>query len=70
MKTLAAVGIGGNAWEKAGKIWYAALTQKLQPDAQFRDAADATVQAASEMFGSGGSEESAVKRAWQEVGVL
>ena len=67
---LAAVGIGGNAWEKAGKIWYAALTQKLQPDAQFRDAADATVQAASEMFGSGGSEESAVKRAWQEVGVL
>ena len=67
---LAATAIGGNAWEKAGKIWYTTLTERLKPDAQFSDAAETTVQVAGEMFGSGSSEEGAVRQAWQEVGVI
>jgi Zn-dependent metalloprotease len=67
---LAAVAIGGNAWEKAGRIWYQTLTGgHLQREADFRQAAEATVQVAGELF-SGGSEQEAVQSAWQEVGVL
>jgi Zn-dependent metalloprotease len=67
---LAATAIGGNAWEKAGKIWYVTLTQHLQPDSDFRAAADATVAVAGELFGAGGAEEQAIHDAWQTVGVL
>ncbi len=66
---LAATAIGGYAWEKAGKIWYGALTQHLRPNSQFRDAADATVAVAEELFGTG-AERDAVEKAWTDVGVL
>jgi Zn-dependent metalloprotease len=66
---LAATAIGGYAWEKAGKIWYGALTRHLQPHSQFRDAADATVAVAEELFGAG-AERDAVAQAWTDVGVL
>jgi Zn-dependent metalloprotease len=67
---LAATKIGGNAWEKAGRIWYDTLTQRLQSTASFVDAADATVAVAGNLFSQGGAEQSAVQSAWQEVGVL
>jgi Zn-dependent metalloprotease len=67
---LAATAIGGNAWEGAGRIWYQTLTQRLEPTSDFRQAADATVEAAADLFGAGGSEEQAVQAAWEEVGVL
>jgi Zn-dependent metalloprotease len=67
---LVATAIGGNAWEVPGRIWYQTLTQRLQPRSQFRDAADATIEAAADLFGSGGDEERAVQQAWKEVGVL
>jgi Zn-dependent metalloprotease len=67
---LAATAIGGKAWEKAGTIWYTTLTEKLDRTSQFVPAAEATVQVAAELFGSGGSEEAAVRRAWEDVGVL
>jgi Zn-dependent metalloprotease len=67
---LAATAIGGNAWEGAGRIWYQTLTQRLEPTSDFRQAADATVEAAADLFGAGGSEEQAVQGAWKEVGVL
>ena len=67
---LVATALGGNAWEAPGQIWYQTLTQRLQPTSQFRDAAEATVAAAADLFGAGGSEEQAVQRAWEEVGVL
>ena len=60
--------IGGNAWEAPGRIWYQTLTQRLGPTSQFREAAEATVEAAADLFGA--SEEQAVQRAWEEVGVL
>jgi Zn-dependent metalloprotease len=64
---LAATAIGGNAWEVAGKIWYETLTKRLQPDAQFSDAAAATVAVAGELFGD--DEVQAVRGAWDGVGV-
>lgn len=67
---LAATEIGGNAWEKAGRIWYAALTERLQPDSDFEAAGQATVEVAGELFEAGGPEQAAVEKAWQEVGVL
>jgi len=65
----AAIAIGGNAWEKAGKIWYNAFAKKLQANAQFIDAANATYEAAGELFGPGKAEQKAVGDAWKAVGV-
>ncbi len=67
---LAAVGIGGNAWESAGKIWYATLTTKLKASANFADCAYATIQSAAEIFATGSKEEKAVENAWKKVGVI
>jgi hypothetical protein len=67
---LAATAIGGHAWEKAGKVWFRALTERLKPDSDFRAAADATVALAAEMFSAGGAEHNAIQAAWHQVGVL
>jgi Zn-dependent metalloprotease len=66
---LAAVAIGGFAWEKAGRIWYDALTQRLGPDSDFAAAASATQAAAANLYGSGSAEERAVRDAWAQVGL-
>lgn len=65
---LAATEIGGHAWEKAGRIWYAALTERLRPDSDFNAAAEATVEVAGELFRDGG-EQKVVEEAWRQVGV-
>jgi len=64
-----ALELGGNAWEKAGRIWYKTLTDKLQDRSTFQQACDLTVQAASELFGTNSLEEQAVKKGWSEVGI-
>jgi Zn-dependent metalloprotease len=66
---LAATALGGNAWEKAGKIWYTTLTTRLTEDSDFQAAADATVAVSGDLFGTGGAEEQAVRAAWQQVGI-
>jgi len=66
---LVAVAIGGFAWEKAGKIWYDALTNRLRHDSDFADCAKQTAAAAAALFGAGGKEETAVRDAWKKVGV-
>jgi Zn-dependent metalloprotease len=66
---LAAIAIGGQAWEKAGRIWYATLTERLAADSDFADAARATAAVAGELFGEG-AEQQAVRDAWRQVGVL
>jgi Zn-dependent metalloprotease len=66
---LVATTLGGFAWERAGKIWYAALTQKLSSTSDFQAAADATFQAAGELFGAGQAEQAAVRQAWSQVGI-
>src|SRR5438874_771135 len=65
----AAVALGGFAWEKVGKIWYNAFTRKLQSSASFADAANATYEAAGELFGVGKAEQIAIGEAWKAVGV-
>ena len=65
---LVATAIGGNAWEKAGRIWYETLRDKrIKPTATFRQFARLTVQNAAHFFGS--AERQAVAAAWAEVGI-
>jgi Zn-dependent metalloprotease len=64
-----AVGIGGNAWEKAGRIWYVTLRDKLGTNSQFQDAARLTYETAGELFGSNSLEQQAVRSGWNEVGL-
>ncbi|MDX2969871.1 M4 family metallopeptidase [Kribbella solani] len=68
---LAATGIGGNAYDDAGKIWYATLTSGMLPaTAGFKDFAAATQAAAQTLFGADAPQLAAVTKAWQTVGVL
>jgi Zn-dependent metalloprotease len=64
-----AIEIGGNAWEKAGQIWYKTLTDKLSSNSNFQNAADLTFQTAGDIFGTGSLEQVAVKTGWSEVGI-
>jgi Zn-dependent metalloprotease len=66
---LAATKLGGNSWDRAGRIWYETLTKRLRPDSQFADAAQATLDVAEELF-PGGEVRALVEDAWKEVGVL
>ncbi|MFI1104641.1 M4 family metallopeptidase [Streptomyces melanogenes] len=66
---LVATALGGNAWERAGKIWYSTLTGgELASDAQFADFGRLTVATARTLFGDG-DELQAVTKAWSQVGV-
>jgi Zn-dependent metalloprotease len=66
---LAAMAIGGNAWERAGRIWYQTmLDPSLSQDAQFQDFAAVTVSVAQRLFGDG-AEAQAVRAGWDQVGV-
>ena len=64
---LAALGFGGYAWLKAGRVWYVTLTDLLKERADFRDAAAATTAVAGREFGKDGAD--IVRGAWQAVGV-
>lgn len=61
--------IGGIAWEKAGKIWYIALRDKLHMLSNFQGAANETYKVAAELFGEGSFEQQAVRTGWAEVGI-
>ena len=63
--------LGGNAWEKAGHIWYGVLTDKqlLKKKASFSDARNATLQKAAALFGPKSKEVKAVTKGWEEAGV-
>ncbi|MDP9223436.1 MAG: M4 family metallopeptidase [Actinomycetota bacterium] len=65
---LAAVAIGGQAWAKAGWIWYVTLTERLQQDSDFAVAARATIEVAKEKFDDATGQ--AVEAAWKQVKVL
>jgi Zn-dependent metalloprotease len=64
---LAAIGFGGKAWEKAGRVWYRALTGLLRRDADFMVAAAATVEAAGDLYDTKGA--TIVRTAWKKVGI-
>lgn len=67
---LAATAIGGNAWEKAGFIWYTAFTDMLKANATFVRAARATIEAAWKEYGAKSQEARAVEDAWKQVKVI
>ena len=65
---LVATGFGGFAWEKAGPVWYATITDSSIPlGATFEQFASLTVQHADAMFGTDGR--SVVVDAWDQVGI-
>lgn len=59
----------GMTQQKAGKVWYRALTQYLTSKSIFNDARNATRQAAIDLYGAGSAEVAAVVNAWESVGV-
>jgi Zn-dependent metalloprotease len=62
-----AVTLGGRAWERAGRVWYVTLRDRLRSDATFLDAARATEAVAGELFGATAAR--AAHDAWKTVGV-
>lgn len=66
---LVAVGIGGFAGDKAGRIWYEALRDpRLRPNSGFRRFARLTYDYAGRLF-PGGPEQQIVQDAWSQVGI-
>lgn len=65
-----AVELGGNAWARAGKIWYVTLKDKLTATSTFQDCANLTHQVAGELYGAGSIEQQAVQKGWAEVGLM
>lgn len=66
---LAATQIGGFAWEKAGRIWYATMAKRLPKNATFPQCATTTWTIAGELYGANSLEQQAVLAGWQGVGV-
>ncbi|MGK9167192.1 M4 family metallopeptidase [Inquilinus limosus] len=67
---LAATGIGGHAWERAGRIWYDALRDpRVTETTKFADFAAVTVDLAGRLPGAKKAEVKAVAEAWEQVGI-
>jgi Zn-dependent metalloprotease len=66
---LTAVALGGNAWERAGKVWYVAARDRFSSNTDFQSAANLTHEVAGDIFGVGSSEQQAVAYGWDGVGV-
>ena len=66
---LIAIELGGYAWQKAGKIWYIALTERLRESSNFQKAANITYEVAGTVYGKTSHEQNAVKKAWDQVGI-
>jgi Zn-dependent metalloprotease len=63
-----AVALGGNSWDKAGKIWYRTLTSPhLKHNASFKNFADVTAEVALADYGQ--EVKDIVVKAWTDVGV-
>lgn len=68
---LAALNIGGYAWEKAGRIWYETLCNpKMRSTFGFKRFAGLTLDIAASLYGKKKSEYDAVHDAWENVGVI
>ena len=66
---LAAAAMAGNAWERAGRIWYVAARDKFSSSTDFQAAANLTYQTAAELYGGDGQEQRAVQYGWAGVGI-
>jgi Zn-dependent metalloprotease len=62
--------LGGNAWERAGRLWYSALLDpRLKPTSRFLAFARATARAARRLHPGESEVEVAVREGWREVGI-
>ena len=66
---IAALEMGGYAWEKAGKIWYTALCDRLDSRTDFISAAEIIIKVAGDLYGDSSKEQKAVEKGWCEVGL-
>jgi Zn-dependent metalloprotease len=66
---LTAMELGGYAWEKAGRIWYITLRDRLRERSDFQNAANLTFDVAGSLYGKNSQEQNAVKKAWSLVGI-
>lgn len=67
---LAATAIGGNAWERAGRIWYDTVRDaRVTETTKFAEFAAVTVDVAGRLPGVRKAEVKAVADAWKQVGV-
>ena len=67
---IVATTLGGNAWERAGHIWYDAIRDaKVKPTTGFKSFAAATVRQAGIRFGTTSAEVDAVRAGWSQVKV-
>jgi Zn-dependent metalloprotease len=66
---LAAMELGGYAWERAGKIWYITLRDRLRERSDFQKAANMTFEVAGSLYGKNSQEQIAIQKAWDMVGI-
>ncbi len=65
---LVATALGGYSWDKAGRIWYATMSDpRLTSTAQFQDFANLTTDNAALLYGD--HEQQVVADAWRQVGI-
>jgi bacillolysin len=62
-------GVGMANIERMERVFYRAFVMLLPPGATFADARRATLQAATDLYGSGSNERTQVAQAWTAVGV-
>ncbi|UVK35734.1 M4 family metallopeptidase (plasmid) [Mesorhizobium sp. AR10] len=66
----AAMAIGGNSWDSAGQIWYAAMTGfGASPNMTMQKFADRTRQVAGQLFPGNAAVANAVDQGWRQVGL-
>jgi Zn-dependent metalloprotease len=67
---VSAFNMGGYSWEKAGRIWYAVLTDTaLTHSSNFEDVKNLSVSHAEKLFGVNSPESKSVKQGWLEAKV-
>jgi Zn-dependent metalloprotease len=62
--------VTGVGADKAARIWYRALTTYMTSSTNFAGARTATINAATDLYGAGSAEATAVATAWTACGVL
>jgi thermolysin len=55
--------------ERMERVFYRAFTMLMTPNSRFSDARRATLQAATDLFGSSSPERTQLEQAWTAVGV-
>ncbi|WP_166973744.1 M4 family metallopeptidase [Brevibacterium atlanticum] len=67
---LAAVSVGGPAWESVGQVWYGVLTgEDITKQTDFAGFAELTIAEAADQFGTGSDVHDAVVTGWEAVGI-